>query len=214
MYYRARYYQPGLGRFASHDPESGRIRSPSTLNGYPYALANPLRWLDPYGRFVVVGAILFTLGLAFLVASVGLIIPYVVFRLTGETEKAREVALAGEILATIALGEFLLIWAIEVVAFLIATVTELGPLGALRFLTYTLANTRFIGPSEAKDRLFGIVVRGVGSIQLHPPHEAPPNDYLHWQVGIKGMEDTRYAFLEFAQAAKRFFDALLRAANK
>lgn len=50
MYYRARYYAPGLGRFVSPDtliPDEGR---PQTLNRYAYVYNNPVRYTDPSGH--------------------------------------------------------------------------------------------------------------------------------------------------------------------
>jgi RHS repeat-associated protein len=44
-YYRARYYDPALGRFLSQDPEWG----PAKLNPYIYALNAPTRYRDPLG---------------------------------------------------------------------------------------------------------------------------------------------------------------------
>ncbi len=57
-YYGARHYDPALGRFASLDPltlgESAKplqsvLSNPQILNGYSYALNNPLRYNDPTG---------------------------------------------------------------------------------------------------------------------------------------------------------------------
>ncbi|MBU6429464.1 MAG: integrase core domain-containing protein [Cyanobacteria bacterium REEB65] len=45
--YRARYYDPGLGRFSQQDP----LGLMSDLNLYRYALGNPLDYLDPSGDF-------------------------------------------------------------------------------------------------------------------------------------------------------------------
>jgi RHS repeat-associated protein len=48
-YYRARYYDPAVGRFLSEDPIRGFLSVPKTLNLYPYVYNNPLRFVDPYG---------------------------------------------------------------------------------------------------------------------------------------------------------------------
>jgi len=48
--YRARYYDPALGRFIQPDtivPEPG---DPQALNRYAYVLNNPLRYNDPSGH--------------------------------------------------------------------------------------------------------------------------------------------------------------------
>ena len=51
MYYRARHYDPSLGRFVQPDtivPEPG---NPQALNRYSYVGNNPLRYTDPTGMF-------------------------------------------------------------------------------------------------------------------------------------------------------------------
>ncbi|WJI14309.1 hypothetical protein MWN52_11710 [Pseudoxanthomonas winnipegensis] len=45
-YYRARYYQPGIGRFISEDP-IGLTAGP---NGYAYVEGNPIDQIDPFGE--------------------------------------------------------------------------------------------------------------------------------------------------------------------
>ncbi len=68
VYNRARYYDPGTGRFVSADPvsvqehvasafadlRSGAMtgQSPLELNPYAYTADNPLRWTDPTGQGV------------------------------------------------------------------------------------------------------------------------------------------------------------------
>ncbi|MCI0530284.1 MAG: hypothetical protein L0Y56_22800, partial [Nitrospira sp.] len=47
-YYRARYYDPVIGRFISADTVTGR--SPQKLNRYSYVLNNPMRYTDPTGH--------------------------------------------------------------------------------------------------------------------------------------------------------------------
>jgi RHS repeat-associated protein len=49
-YYRARYYDPKIGRFISEDP----VRFAAGPNFYAYALANPARWRDPSGMDVTI----------------------------------------------------------------------------------------------------------------------------------------------------------------
>ena len=67
-YYGARYMDPKLGRFVSVDPildeylpnkfndknlvGHGRVFSPTNLNLFHYAANNPLRYIDPDGRYV------------------------------------------------------------------------------------------------------------------------------------------------------------------
>ena len=43
MYYRARYYDPELGRFITSDP----IGFWGGINFYAYCLNNPVNWVDP-----------------------------------------------------------------------------------------------------------------------------------------------------------------------
>ncbi len=51
-YLRARWMVPGVGRFASMDPFAGLANEPMSRHRYLYALANPVRWTDPSGKFV------------------------------------------------------------------------------------------------------------------------------------------------------------------
>jgi len=55
VYLRARWYDPGTGRFLSSDPSNGRPRSPLSLNRYIYANADPLNRIDPSGRESMIG---------------------------------------------------------------------------------------------------------------------------------------------------------------
>ena len=48
IFYRARYYHPGLGRFASRDP----IGMAGGINPYAYAGGNPVNFNDPSGLIV------------------------------------------------------------------------------------------------------------------------------------------------------------------
>jgi len=59
QYLRARWYQPGVGRFTQGDPFPGVLALPLTLNPYVYAVNNPVRYTDPSGRFpfLLLGAV-------------------------------------------------------------------------------------------------------------------------------------------------------------
>jgi RHS repeat-associated protein len=48
-YYRARYYDPHIGRFLSPDVMPPNLGKPFSLNPYLYARNNPLRFIDPLG---------------------------------------------------------------------------------------------------------------------------------------------------------------------
>jgi RHS repeat-associated protein len=51
-YYRARYYDPTIGRFLQPDPVPGYLVIPLSLNLYPYTWNNPINYRDPDGRLV------------------------------------------------------------------------------------------------------------------------------------------------------------------
>jgi len=51
-YYRARYYDPSVGRFLQQDPDPGKLASPITfLSKYIYTANNPVMFSDPSGKF-------------------------------------------------------------------------------------------------------------------------------------------------------------------
>ncbi len=52
-YYRARYYDPKIGRFISEDPLPLRARKPRELDAYAYVANNPVNYSDPTGLAVV-----------------------------------------------------------------------------------------------------------------------------------------------------------------
>ena len=50
IYARARFYDPEIGRFLSHDPVDGDPLNPPSLHRYLYAYANPTVYVDPSGQ--------------------------------------------------------------------------------------------------------------------------------------------------------------------
>jgi hypothetical protein len=53
MHYGARYYLPGLARFASADTMVPGAGNPQALNRFSYSLSNPLKYTDPSGHCTV-----------------------------------------------------------------------------------------------------------------------------------------------------------------
>ncbi len=54
MYYlRARYYDPYVKRFTSYDIIEGDISNPLDMNRYAYCRNNPVRYIDPSGKFAI-----------------------------------------------------------------------------------------------------------------------------------------------------------------
>jgi RHS repeat-associated protein len=52
FYYRARYYDPSIGRFLQSDPDPGKLRNPITINNrYTYTGNAPTIFRDPSGKF-------------------------------------------------------------------------------------------------------------------------------------------------------------------
>lgn len=56
IYLRARYYNPQIGRFTSLDIEEGEIASPLDMNRYVYCRNNPIKYVDPSGKFAATAA--------------------------------------------------------------------------------------------------------------------------------------------------------------
>ena len=50
-YLRARFMDPEIGRFLSHDPASGSGRDPISLHRYLYTPDDPVNYVDPSGEF-------------------------------------------------------------------------------------------------------------------------------------------------------------------
>jgi RHS repeat-associated protein len=53
-HYRARTYDPAIGRFIQKDPRQGGLSQPQSQNLYPYALNNPQNVLDPTGEIALI----------------------------------------------------------------------------------------------------------------------------------------------------------------
>jgi RHS repeat-associated protein len=53
IYLRARYYNPGTGRFISRNSFAGKQGDPLSLNLYTYCANNPIRYIDPSGHDAV-----------------------------------------------------------------------------------------------------------------------------------------------------------------
>jgi len=49
-YFKARFYDPDVGRFLSEDPADGDFANPPSLHKYLYAYGNPTVYIDPDGR--------------------------------------------------------------------------------------------------------------------------------------------------------------------
>jgi hypothetical protein len=49
MFYNARYYDPGIGRFTQVDTIVPNMFNPQSLNRYTYVLNNPVKYIDPSG---------------------------------------------------------------------------------------------------------------------------------------------------------------------
>lgn len=74
MYFlRARYLNPGSGRFHTEDNYEGRNGEPLTLHKYFYAHANPVMNLDPSGNFTItaslIGRMLFSIAMPTMTAG-------------------------------------------------------------------------------------------------------------------------------------------------
>ncbi|MCI0551869.1 MAG: RHS repeat-associated core domain-containing protein, partial [Anaerolineae bacterium] len=49
MFYRARFYSPGIGKFVSEDP----LRFAAGVNFYSYVLNDPINFIDPNGLIMI-----------------------------------------------------------------------------------------------------------------------------------------------------------------
>lgn len=69
-FYRARQYEPSTGRFLQEDPVGGALLNPSSQNKYLYVGNQPLNFVDPSGRVLLV------LNVGFGVVGAGISIGY------------------------------------------------------------------------------------------------------------------------------------------
>ncbi|MCP3998814.1 MAG: hypothetical protein GY722_27640 [bacterium] len=58
MYYRARYYEPDLGRFLSADTFRGNQEVPASQHSFSYVQNNPLTRVDPSGNFTLLAVVI------------------------------------------------------------------------------------------------------------------------------------------------------------
>ena len=72
-YHRARWMEPGAGRFLGMDRWVGDTVAPATLHRYLYATSSPVQLIDPSGYFSVVeaSAVSLVLGTVLTIASLG-----------------------------------------------------------------------------------------------------------------------------------------------
>jgi RHS repeat-associated protein len=80
-YLRARYSDPDIGRFISHDPLLGSIFDPVSLHRYLYAQANPVMFRDPTGTYNLAQA-------AVVSGVIGVLTGMAVYRYTGSISAA------------------------------------------------------------------------------------------------------------------------------
>ncbi|MCP4679866.1 MAG: RHS repeat-associated core domain-containing protein [Deltaproteobacteria bacterium] len=90
-YLRARYYDPGVGRFVTQDNCSGGLRCidmrrPLSLNKYLYAEGNPMLYTDPSGHFTL-------MELKIVVASISISasVAIGIFYISNATEDAQSI---------------------------------------------------------------------------------------------------------------------------
>ncbi|MFV8250466.1 RHS repeat-associated core domain-containing protein [Bdellovibrio bacteriovorus] len=70
-YYRARFYDPHVGRFIQEDPDPGVLLNPASLNSkYVYVQNNPLIFKDPTGEVMGWDDFLFIVGIALIGTAV------------------------------------------------------------------------------------------------------------------------------------------------
>jgi RHS repeat-associated protein len=64
LYLRARYYQPGLGRFLSADAVQPNAPGTQGYNLYAYVANNPTTWVDPTGHLASYAEFLYIKSMA------------------------------------------------------------------------------------------------------------------------------------------------------
>lgn len=67
-YFKARFYDPDIGRFLSEDPADGDSKNPPSLHKYLYAYGNPTGYVDPDGQLFFVPLLIYA-GLSAIIAA-------------------------------------------------------------------------------------------------------------------------------------------------
>jgi RHS repeat-associated protein len=83
QYLRARYYNPGTGRFNRLDPFAGNQNDPQSLHKYLYTHANPVMGIDPSGNLFTLADVLTGVKLMSIITATGSLAGKVAFHVTG-----------------------------------------------------------------------------------------------------------------------------------
>ncbi len=101
MYYRSRYYEPGVGRFLSQDAFRGDVFNTASLHRYTYVENDPVNHVDPDGYFPVF--YLLAGAAAFVFAAIAFYYAYTLFQ-EGEREFAGYFAVLGLVMLVVSAG--------------------------------------------------------------------------------------------------------------
>ena len=198
-YYRARYYDPKVGRFLQRDP----VGYATGINLYTYVSNNPINWVDPFGLFDPEALKNGVLGIAggFVVAAIGVS----ALGVTGITVAG---ALAGTTILVTGIINMSLGLGMIVGSFAPGKLPEEMPRNALDLLALTYG----LGTSASDTRLQfyrdlaslanlaqGFSFRGIPT---------PEIDRLRQTVGFTRVFDS------IASSSRRIFDALMSKSKK
>jgi RHS repeat-associated protein len=98
VFLRARFYDPGSGRFISKDPFPGFPASPATLHPYLYVANNPVNLVDPSGQ---IAPILAALGIG---GIIGGIIAGISHALSNPCQSLSDMLTSGEFWRDVGIG--------------------------------------------------------------------------------------------------------------